>query len=68
MRGLSNYLLHAAVGEINDFSEEDVIAMQVEKNFCGLWMVDIEDFEMDPLISQIHHPCPLSPLDVDGRR
>ena len=53
--------LHAAVGEVDNLSHEEVIAMQVEKHLGRIRMVDIANFELDPLVSHIHPPCPSSP-------
>jgi hypothetical protein len=46
--------LHATVGEVDDFSREEIIAVKVEKHLGGIRMVDIANFELDALISQIH--------------
>jgi hypothetical protein len=35
--------------------------MQVEKHLCGIRMVDIANFELDSLISQIHLSRPSFP-------
>jgi hypothetical protein len=34
--------------------------MQVKKHLSRIRMVDIANFELDPLVSQIHLPCPSS--------
>ena len=53
--------LHAAVGDIDDLSREEVIAVQGEQHLGGIRMVDIANFELDPLVFHIYALCPSSP-------
>jgi hypothetical protein len=46
--------LHTAIREINDFSGEEIIAVQVDQDSDGVRVVDIADFEMDALIDPAH--------------
>src|SRR5262245_47565593 len=53
-------LVQAAVREVNDPSCEEVITVQIKQDLSRIRMIDIADFEMYPVVSQIRHACPPS--------
>ena len=60
-------LLHATIGDVDDRPYKKVITMHLEEYLGRIGMVDIANFEFDPLVYQIHLPCPPGPMRCHGR-